>query len=97
MGYSNQDLWRTQTRSFGITFEQNNGTKTDVSISIYKKYLRRNKFQPFSITDGMKDAYKDLAKEFNIPNPLNRSVIKRIKKILLKRQNRILFRLFYLL
>ena len=29
----------------------------------------------------MKDAYKDLAKEFNIPNPLNRSVIKRIKKI----------------
>ena len=29
----------------------------------------------------MKDAYKDLAQEFNIPNPLNRSVIKRIKKI----------------
>ena len=29
----------------------------------------------------MKDAYKDLAKENNIPNPLNRSVVKRIKKI----------------
>jgi hypothetical protein len=49
--------------------------------TLYKKYLRRNKFQPFGITDGMKDAYKDLAQEFNIPNPLNRSVIKRIKKI----------------
>jgi len=56
--------------------------------TLYKKYLRRNKFQPFSITEGMKDAYKDLAKENNIPNPLNRSVERRIKKIIkrLKKQ-----------
>jgi len=56
--------------------------------TLYKKYLRRNKFQPFNITEGMKDAYKDLAKENNIPNPLNRSVERRIKKIIkrLKKQ-----------
>ena len=29
----------------------------------------------------MKDAYKDLAKENNIPNPLNKGVKRRIKKI----------------
>jgi len=48
---------------------------------LYTKYLRRNKFQPFSLSAGYVQAYKDLAKENNIPNPLNRSVIRRIKKI----------------
>ena len=48
---------------------------------LYRKFLKRNKFQPFSITEGMKDAYKDLAKEKGIPNPLNRGVLRRLQKI----------------
>ena len=46
-----------------------------------EKYLRRNKFQPFGLSAGYVQAYKDLAKEKGIANPLNRSVIRRIKKI----------------
>ena len=49
--------------------------------SLYKQYLRKNKFQPFNITEGMEKAYKDVAEENNIPNPLNKDVKKRIKKI----------------
>ena len=49
--------------------------------SLYKKYLRRNKFQPFSITEGMEQAYKDLSEEKGIPNPLNKNVKNRLKKI----------------
>ena len=48
---------------------------------LYTKYLRRNKFQPFGLSAGYVQAYKDLAKEKGIANPLNRSVIRRIKKI----------------
>jgi len=48
---------------------------------LYTKYLRRNKFQPFGLSAGYIQAYKDLAKEKGIANPLNRSVIRRIKKI----------------
>ena len=48
----------------------------------------KNKFKPFSITDGYKQAYEDKAKENNVENPLTRSVIRTIKKIerKLKRQ-----------
>ena len=55
---------------------------------LYTKYLRRNKFQPFSLSAGYVQAYKDLAKEKGIANPLNKSVERRIKKIIkrLKKQ-----------
>ena len=61
--------------------ERNQGT-------LYKKYLNRNKFQAFEITQGYIDAYEDLAKEKGIANPLNKGVRKRIKKIIkqLKKQ-----------
>jgi hypothetical protein len=52
--------------------------------SLYSKYLRRDKFQPFTISEGMEDAYKQLAKKYDIENPLNRDVKKRIKKIIKK-------------
>ena len=56
--------------------------------ALYSKYLRRDKFQPFTISEGMEDAYKQLAKKYNIENPLNRDVKKRLKKIIkrLKKQ-----------
>ena len=50
--------------------------------SLYNRYLRRNKFQPFTISDKMKKAYRDLAEEKNIPNPLTKSSQKRINKII---------------
>ena len=55
---------------------------------LYTKYLRRNKFQPFGLSAGYVQAYKDLAKEKGIANPLNKSVERRIKKIIkrLKKQ-----------
>ena len=55
---------------------------------LYNSYLRRNKFQPFTVSEGMEDAYKELAKKHGIANPLNRGVKKRIKKIIkrLKKQ-----------
>ena len=49
--------------------------------SLYKQYLRKNKFQAFDITEGMEEAYKNLADKYNIPNPLNKDVKRRIKKI----------------
>lgn len=55
---------------------------------LYKKYLNRNKFQPFNISQGYIDAYEELAKEKGIANPLNKGVRNRIKKIIkrLKKQ-----------
>ena len=49
--------------------------------TLYDKYLKKNKFQAFEITEGMEEAYKNLADKYNIPNPLNKDVKKRIKKI----------------
>jgi hypothetical protein len=56
--------------------------------TLYNKYLRRNKFQPFTVSEGMENAYRDLAKEKGIENPFNKGVKKRIKKIIrqLKKQ-----------
>ena len=48
---------------------------------LYRKFLKRNKFNPLTVGEGMKDAYKGLAKEKGIPNPLNRGVLRRLQKI----------------
>jgi len=55
---------------------------------LYQAYLRRNKFQPFTISENMEQSYEDLAKEKGIPNPLNKGVKRRLKKIIkrLKKQ-----------
>jgi len=45
------------------------------------KAIKRNKFNPFGVTDGMKDAYERLADKYNIPNPLSKRILKRINKI----------------
>jgi len=52
--------------------------------SLYDDYLRRNKFQPFAVSKGMEEAYEKLADKYNIPNPLNRGVKTRLKKIIKK-------------
>jgi len=45
------------------------------------KAIKRNRFNPFGVTDGMKDAYERLADKYNIPNPLSKRILKRIDKI----------------
>jgi hypothetical protein len=45
------------------------------------KAIKKNKFNPFGVTDGMKDAYERLADKYNIPNPLSKRILKRINKI----------------
>jgi hypothetical protein len=45
------------------------------------KAIKRNKFNPFGVSDGMKDAYERLADKYNIPNPLSKRILKRINKI----------------
>ena len=45
------------------------------------KAIKRNKFNPFGVSDGMKDAYARLADKYNIPNPLSKRILKRIDKI----------------
>ena len=45
------------------------------------KAIKRNKFNPFGVTDGMKDAYERLADKYKIPNPLSKRILKRINKI----------------
>ncbi len=56
-------------------------------MDIYKM-IKKNKFKPFEISEGMKDKYKELAERKGIPDPLNRKVKKRIRKIIkrLKKQ-----------
>jgi len=49
-------------------------------LPLYKA-IKRNKFNPFGVTDGMKDAYERLADKYNIPNPLSKRILKRINKI----------------
>jgi hypothetical protein len=44
--------------------------------------IKSNRFTPFTISDKMKDTYEELAKEKNIPNPLNRAVEKKIDAII---------------
>ena len=49
---------------------------------LYKDYLRKNRFQSFTISENMEQSYKDLARKHGIDNPLNKDVRKRIKKII---------------
>jgi hypothetical protein len=49
-------------------------------LPLYKK-IKENKFSPFKITDGVKQAYKDKAKEDGIKNLLDRSTIRTIERI----------------
>ena len=43
--------------------------------------IKRNKFRPFGITEGMEDAYERLSKKYNIPNPLSKRIKKQIDRI----------------
>ena len=45
------------------------------------KAIKRNKFNPFGVSDGMKDAYARLADKYGIENPLSKRILKRINKI----------------
>ena len=56
-------------------------------LPLYKA-IKKNKFTPFGITDGVKQAYKDKAKEDGIKNLLDKSTIRTIERIekKLKRQ-----------
>ena len=56
-------------------------------LPLYKA-IKKNKFTPFGITDGVKQAYKDKAKEDGVKNLLDRSTIRTIERIekKLKRQ-----------
>jgi hypothetical protein len=51
--------------------------------------VKKNKFKPFSISEGMEEAYKKIAKRYEIDNPLTDAIRKRINQIekqLFKRQ-----------
>ena len=43
--------------------------------------IKKNKFRPFGITEGMKDAYKRIADKKKIENPLSKRIVKRLEKI----------------
>jgi hypothetical protein len=43
--------------------------------------IKANKFKPFGITDGMKEAYERMADEKNIENPLSKRIINKLDKI----------------
>ena len=45
------------------------------------KFVENNRFQPFSVTSKVLQDYAKYAKEKNIPNPLNRNVVRQLKKI----------------
>ena len=45
------------------------------------KLIRKNKFKPFGVTEGMEDAYKKLAERYDIPNPLTKRIRRRLNKI----------------
>ena len=46
------------------------------------KAISKNRFRPFTISEKMQEVYSDLAKEKNIPNPLNRVAQKKINRII---------------
>ena len=50
------------------------------SINLYA-FIEDKKFKPFSVSSDVMGDYAKYAKEKNIPNPLNRDVIKKLKKI----------------
>jgi len=43
--------------------------------------IKKNRFRPFGISDGMKDAYERVSEKNNIPNPLSKRILKRLNKI----------------
>ena len=54
---------------------------TDRGMKPLYKAIKTNKFNPFGITDGIKDAYERIAEQKNIPNPLSNRILKRLNKI----------------
>ena len=42
------------------------------------KYIERGRFKPFTLSDNMKNKYRELSKEKGIPNPLDRRAIREI-------------------
>ena len=45
------------------------------------QFIENNRFEPFSVTKNVIRDYAIMSKENNIPNPLNRRVLKQLKKI----------------
>ena len=45
-------------------------------MDIYKM-IKKNKFKPFEISEGMEDKYKELSERKGIENPLNKKVKKK--------------------
>jgi hypothetical protein len=54
---------------------------TDRGMKPLYKAIKANKFNPFGISDGMKDAYERVSEKNNIPNPLSKRILKRLNKI----------------
>jgi len=54
---------------------------TDRGMKPLYKAIKSNKFNPFGISDGMKDAYERVSEKNNIPNPLSKRILKRLNKI----------------
>ena len=52
------------------------------------KDISKNRFKPFTISEGMEQAYEYQSKKYGVPNVLNRSTKKKIKRIIkrLKKQ-----------
>jgi hypothetical protein len=48
------------------------------------EFIKKNRFQPFEISDNMKKVYADLAREKDIPNPLTKKAQKTINKVIKK-------------
>jgi hypothetical protein len=47
-------------------------------------FVRKNRFKPFTISDGMRAAYADMAKEKGIENVLDKKTQKKLNKIIKK-------------
>ena len=58
------------------------------SLPLYA-FIENNKFKPFSVSDNVIQGFAKMADEKNIPNPLDRKVLKQLRKIeklLMKKQ-----------
>jgi hypothetical protein len=45
------------------------------------KAIKKNKFKPFDITEGMEDAYEKIAKRYGIKNPLTTQIKRKIRQL----------------
>jgi hypothetical protein len=45
------------------------------------KAIKKNKFKPFDITEGMEDAYEKMSKRYGIDNPLTRQIRRKIRQL----------------